>query len=56
MERISRKGSGFVKKSKKMFCSNNIYKLSSHLCVKCEDRQEYLKGQFSICNKYYGDG
>lgn len=50
------RGSGFVKRTKVEFCVNNTEKISSHYCYKCENRKEYLKGQFSICNKCYGDG
>ena len=47
MKRISCKfckGTGFVKKNKKIYCSNNIYKRSSHLCVKCENTKALLGG------------
>jgi|SaaInlV_150m_DNA_3_1039698.scaffolds.fasta_scaffold14617_2 hypothetical protein len=44
------KGTGFVKKNKKMYCSNNIYKLSSHLCVKCENTKALLHGKFCLIN------
>lgn len=50
------RGTGFVKRSKPEFCINNPEKLSSHYCYKCENRREYLKGQFMICEKCYGDG
>ena len=50
------KGTGFVKRTKLEFCVNNPEKISSHYCYKCENRREYLKGQFMICEKCYGDG
>ena len=59
MKRISCKfckGTGFVKKNKKIYCSNNIYKRSSHLCVKCENTKALLNGKFCSCDKCYGDG
>jgi len=59
MERISCKsckGTGFVKKTKKMYCPNNIYKLSSHLCVKCENIKGKLNSNVRLCEKCYGDG
>ena len=59
MERISCKsckGIGFVKKNKKLYCSNNIYNLSSHLCIKCENIKGVLNGNFQLCEKCYGDG
>ena len=50
------KGTGFVKKIKQEYCINNSDKLSSHLCYKCENRQEELKGEYSLCKKCAGDG
>ncbi len=50
------RGTGFVKRTKQEFCVNNPEKISSHYCYKCENRREYLKGQFMICEKCYGDG
>ncbi len=49
-------GTGFIKRKKKEYCSNNPDKLSSHLCHKCENRQEKLKGLYKLCSKCYGDG
>ena len=57
MERISCKsckGTGFLKKTKKTYCSNNIYKISSHLCCKCEHSNEGLS--YKRCSGCYGDG
>ena len=45
------KGTGFVKKTKQEYCINNSDKLSSHLCYKCENIQEELKGLYSLCKK-----
>ena len=49
-------GTGFVERIKKEYCIKNIDKLSSHLCHKCENRQEKLKGVYKLCSKCYGDG
>ena len=38
------------------YCINNIDKLSSHVCHKCENRREKLKGKYMLCNKCDGDG
>ena len=50
------KGTGFVKRITKEYCINNSDKLSSHLCHKCENSQEKLKGLYKFCAKCYGDG
>ena len=49
-------GTGFIKRKKKDYCINNPDKLPSHLCHKCENRQEKLKGLYKFCTKCYGDG
>ena len=49
-------GTGFVERTKKEYCINNIDKLSSHVCHKCENRREKLKGKYMLCNKCDGDG
>ena len=59
MEFISCKtcrGTGFIKRLNKQYCINNIDKISTHLCHKCENRREKLKGVYKLCNKCYGDG
>ena len=50
------KGTGFIERTKIQFCKNNIYKLSSHLCVKCENTKAILNGKFCLCDKCCGDG
>tara|TARA_B100000900_G_scaffold308489_1_gene267187 strand:+ start:759 stop:965 length:207 start_codon:yes stop_codon:yes gene_type:complete len=50
------RGTGFVKRTKKEYCSNNPYHISSHYCYKCENIQEKLKGKYVLCEKCNGDG
>ncbi len=50
------KGTGFVKRIKKEFCINNIDKVSSHLCYKCENIRIELKAQWKTCETCYGNG
>tara|TARA_B100000035_G_scaffold315060_1_gene333706 strand:- start:1878 stop:2084 length:207 start_codon:yes stop_codon:yes gene_type:complete len=48
-------GTGFIK-NKITYCENNIHKIFSHSCYKCENRKLELKGKYSICDKCFGDG
>ena len=50
------RGTGFVKRIKPEFCINNPERISSHICYKCENIQEKLKGQYMLCQKCQGDG
>ena len=48
-------GTGFIE-NKITYCENNVYKIFSHSCYKCENRRLELKGKYCICDKCFGDG